>query len=431
MAGAISWAISFTGAEKSIAQLKTIDTLLNSISRKGGMFGGGAGGINIGGQGGTTFIGGVPSGTGRGSNAASTAAAAAGAAVGSGNSRTPRENLHSANEMLEKGLFEVRNNPTRMAKLQRNIKVMEGTIGYVEALAAGWETMKSGGKTGAITAAAKEAFRKAREEYEYSGPTAPGGYPVGSGIIRTLSNGLTEHIQGLSRGLRGGIGKIAGGDMAGGWAALKPVIGQIIAAFLILRKVTELLAEGIKHGAEAYQQGARHGSGVGTAFQLKSAFAAIGMGGGEENAMLAMGQFNPKAKKMTLPGGEVIGMMRAGQFAGAQQLTNMSKEFEVAMKDAASSARQMEESAKATQRLSMQTSAIGREWHTLWTQIAKDSQVYIGSILFLVKSGLQLANKWAEMMGKIGEFLHILPKDSTNFSQMGGAMGKSGPSFTR
>ena len=218
------------------------------------------------------------------------------------------------------------------------------------------------------------------------------------------------------------------GDFGGLFAKFLPVIGAVIVAFHILHKVVEQLAEGIKHGAEAYQRGARLGGPVGAHFQAEQAFKAIGMEGMDLQEL--QGQFNPRAKKFGVPDSEMIlGAARAGQLGNVQQLTNMSEEFKKAMRDGAANARQMEAASKTSQMLSMEAASIGREWDTMWTQISTVLMPVIMNVFEQIKIPIQMLNYVLEAIIKVATKIHLIHPPS-DFKQMGGSMGKSGPSFT-
>lgn len=241
----------------------------------------------------------------------------------------------------------------------------------------------------------------------YSGPIGPG--LKDAFTSQGIKNILVQKLLGGGIGGSGGGGGLLGLLSGGSFSKMFPAVIALTAAFAALHKVVHILTEAIKHGAEAYQMGARHGGSVGASFQLKSAFEAIGMGGGAENAMMAIGQFNTKAKKTTLSGGEVIGAMRAGQFANVQQLTNMSKEFEAAMRDAGDNARQMASAGKASQETNSQLVGIQREWQTLLTQISTELYPIIHSIADMIKSALEAMNALLEVSIKLKQILHIIP----------------------
>jgi hypothetical protein len=147
---------------------------------------------------------------------------------------------------------------------------------------------------------------------------------------------------------------------------------------------------------------------------------------------LLQGQFNPRAKKYGVPDTDMIlGAARAGQFGNVQQLTNMAEEFKAAMKDASSSAKQMESSAKANQQLSAAGSAISREWHTLLSQMSADMYPVIYGLERFAVTLLKILN-WMEEHSPTTlakRALGLIPEGSS-FSQIGGMMGKTGPSFT-
>ena len=434
MAASLQWQISFPGLDQQIVKLQQMKVLIDSISRgiSGMNAAGGRLGMVPGGMGGGTVI--LPSGTtGHGGGAVS--GAAAGAIAGGGAGGAVRDTLR---------------------ELSRERKAVQ--VAYRDRWSIGDESQEWVLKPEISNARAK--FIRSKMKYTgtpgYSSPIGPGmafgaanrqyggggiGYksPIGPGLLHGekwagLKASLMSDAGGGMGGITGGWKTAMGGGgfgglgsaLSGGFMKLIPLLGILYTAFNLLRKAAQLLAEGIKNGAEAYQKAARHANTVGASFQLKSAFAAIGLGGGEEDAMTAMGQFNPKARKTALSGGEVIGAMRAAQFANIQQLTNMSEEFEAAMKDAEANARQMEASSKATMIMSMDMSAISREWHTLLTQVAADMYPILHGMFDDAKKLLQIFNYLEEITIRIKQMLHMIPAGEPGQERTAGMGNRAG-----
>jgi hypothetical protein len=118
--------------------------------------------------------------------------------------------------------------------------------------------------------------------------------------------------------------------------------------------------------------------------------------------------------------------MRAAQFANIQQLTNMSEEFEAAMKDAEANARQMEASSKATMIMSMDMSAISREWHTLLTQVAADMYPILHGMFDDAKKLLQIFNYLEEITIRIKQMLHMIPAGEPGQERTAGMGNRAG-----
>jgi hypothetical protein len=443
MAGKISWQIELQGLDAQITKLRTLDTLLNAISRKGGMLGG-AGGINVGGSGGTTVVPGVPGGSSGINNSATVIAAAA---LGS----RPNVNRYDAqgnSKPVQPPYVAPKNINTLDQRLASAMKrgdwgaVSDISHRFASHFGTGYPPMLKGKPTAASHLPYSSLYPE--------GNLPPGGIRGGLQAMRMVSGdihsglGITGRVigNGLSTGAGAAVGAFgqAGKQVAGLFGSgpksmmgiLDKFFPQIIAitiAFEVLKKAVDLLINGIKKGAEMYQLAAKQATTVGKVSQLKSAFAAIGMGGAEEEAMTAMGQFNPNAKRTTMSGGQVIGAMRAAQFANIQQLTNMSKEFEAAMNDAASSARQMQLGAKANQEMSAGMVAISREWSTLLSQSATALQPFIQYVENTTEGFLKLANATLELYNRLQKFLHLIPSGEPGMTRVGG-MGSKGANIS-
>ena len=170
--------------------------------------------------------------------------------------------------------------------------------------------------------------------------------------------------------------RMSGGSMIGGLGAvlgemgpLKLGIIAVTSAFVLLYKSAQQLEEGIRHGAEAYQHAAKLGQGVGSTYQQASAFRAIGMEPPDISQLSY--EKNKKNGGYNAPDTDtILAAARAGQLGEVQQLLNMSKEFRAAMRDGANAAVEMEGAARQNLILAMSQSALGREWHTMLSQIS-------------------------------------------------------------
>src|ERR1035437_1989433 len=419
MSGRISWSISFDGLDAQIAKLRTLDTILNSISRKGGLLGGGTRGINIGGQGGTTFIGGVPSGTGAGASSATVAGLAAGVTAGESVGSTRATKLKSESIPIE---------------LRNFVNKSIGNKGITDK---GYEKLFTRyGMEGvkAFNQIRNERIARRKGIKESGVPTV-----ISPDYIKRINHlqesTILRNIKASGIGIGRNLGEMAGkGPMGASIASglltkLTSPLALVIAAFLVLHTVTKLLIEGIKHGAEAYQHAAKMGGDVGSHFALTEAFKAIGMEGIDTQAL--QGQFNPKAKKFGVPDSDmVLGAAKAGQFGNVQQLTNMSEEFKRAMERATDSAERMGKVAYTAQKITTAGSEVSVQWKTMLTQLAAAFYPLIRLIQGLSIGLVNAINTILEGINWLEKKLHIQPGVGPNFSQIGASMGKSGPSFT-
>jgi hypothetical protein len=252
-----------------------------------------------------------------------------------------------------------------------------------------------------------------------------------AGHLETLKFGAMDAMSAADKGLGGAVSPVAGaiGGVLGKFVKFLGPLGAVIAGFFALHKVVGLLTEGVKHGAEAFQRAARMGGKIGAHAQVEAAFKSIGLEGMDISEL--QGQFNPRAKKFNVPDSDMIlGAARAGQFGNMQQLTNMAEEFKEAMAAAKVSSEQLAFSAKATQVLSTQGSIISTEWKTMLSQLAAACYPLINLFEILAHGVLSLVNTFLKGINDIEQLLHLQPTTLDNFKQMGGSMGKSGPSFT-
>src|ERR1035437_7214154 len=417
MSGRISWSISFDGLDAQIVKLRTLDTLLNSISRKGGLIGGnGPGGINVNGRGGTTFL---PSGgTGAAGGGTAAAAAVAGATIGSSGvfSKDYMEKLGKKFEKRIKDLGltdaqlntpligDIRAAAARMVNNRRRQSPYKFNINNLGALTGNsmGNGMTIGAGAGGFTGAANTIFNGIGTGGFAGGrpPIIPGLPPAGRGGV----GGAGGAGGAWSGGLRNasaiasvaGAGKLA--KLFSAFGKFNLIVASVIAVLLLLRKTVQLLAEGTKEGASVFQLSARTARPGAENTRLKAAFGAVGLGGGEYEYQTAQQQFNPKAKTQGVPGTqEVIAALRPAQYANIQQLANMAKQFEEAMKRSESSARQMEQSSAAGQRLSMTGVIIGLKWNAMLEQLAE-----------ALSPVIELLQTWAEIiLDTINEFLEL------------------------
>ena len=234
----------------------------------------------------------------------------------------------------------------------------------------------------------------------------------------------------------GGIGGIGGGlgAVAGSLGPLVLATAALTGAFVLLKGVVHILSEGIKEGAKAYQQAARYGKSVSKTFTVDSAFKAIGME--TPDLSIIRGQLGGKGKganETKIPDTEIIlSAARAGELGNVQQLLNMANEFRKAMQDAANNARQMEYSSKATQNLSEQTSAIGREFKTMLAQIATDNYFTISLFLSAIQKLAAAINWIIEQSIKFKTAIGLIPENkSENKDQISGLGGSGGTQPTQ
>src|ERR1035437_4393786 len=271
MSGRISWSISFDGLDAQIVKLSTLDTLLNSISRKGGLIGGnGPGGINVNGRGGTTFL---PSGGTGAAGGGTAAAAVAGATIGSSGvfSKDYMEKLGKKFEKRIKdlGLTEaqlntpligdIRASAARMVNNRRRQSPYNFNINNLGALTGNsmGNGMTIGAGAGGFTGAANTIFNGIGTGGFAGGrpPIIPGLPPAGRGGV----GGAGGAGGAWSGGLRNasaiasvaGAGKLA--KLFSAFGKFNLIVASVIAVLLLLRKTVQLLAEGMKEGASVFQ----------------------------------------------------------------------------------------------------------------------------------------------------------------------------------
>ena len=175
-------------------------------------------------------------------------------------------------------------------------------------------------------------------------------------------------LRGMGSAAMRHLGRAAGMNremtsMIAGMGKFAPALIGAVVGLLVLREAIHLVIQGIKQGAEAYQQGARTGMGVGRVAQIGTALKSIGMNASDQDIMQ-------------------IG--RTG-YSNNTQFLNMADEFKSAMEDGASSARQMAGAAKELQQTSMNISSFSREWKTLWVQLGSAASSLISLITGAMK----------------------------------------------
>jgi hypothetical protein len=175
-------------------------------------------------------------------------------------------------------------------------------------------------------------------------------------------------------------------------------LAGVLAPLYAFHKAIQFLSKGMEKLGETYQMSARVARPASENVALKAAFAAAGLGGGEYEYQTAQQQFNPRARISTLPSsGEVIAAMRPAQYGNIQQLTNMAKQFDEAMKRAEDSARQMEASSAAGQRLALNGVIIGLKWNAMLEQLAETMSPVISLFQSLAEKLLGMVNESLEI----------------------------------
>jgi hypothetical protein len=135
-------------------------------------------------------------------------------------------------------------------------------------------------------------------------------------------------------------------------------------AALELRTFVKVIKEGIKVGSEAYRNAAGQGTKIGNNAQISTAFGQLGLPAPDMTYLRQILSGNTNQDSQI-----ILALAQMGQLGQAgQQLVNMSTEFKNAMQDGAQDAREMAESSKAAMQLSIDSTAIAREWHTMVAQ---------------------------------------------------------------
>lgn len=242
----------------------------------------------------------------------------------------------------------------------------------------------------------------------------------------TLNTKKWEETFGGGMSVTGGLGKVAAG-LVSKFTPLVVASAALYGAFKLLKEVIHLIAEGIKTGFEAFKNAARTGGSVSSNTQMDFAFKALGIEGLDAAQLQA--QFNRKSTQYKAPGtDEILGAAKTGQFGNAQQLSNLAEEFKAAMNDAAVNAKQIAESSKANFQVSVRMSELGREWKTLWTQIAAIVSPLLKEILDYLKLFLHMLNAKYEMYVWLGQKTGFISKGDKTFGNINGP--GVAPSFT-
>jgi len=432
MPGNISYRIEFEGLDTNLVKLREMDRLLNNIGRKGGF--GGGNGVNVpGGNGrGNTNVNVPPIyNSSNGAGAAETAGAAAAGASASSSSSSSSSKLESKMAQSYADFFSNIDNETwkRFRQYLSEFKLkgifekihLRGQVNLFQKWFASQNSLPPG-------------------FYEYAPGLFRKGSPPQPPQYSAWQNAWAQIKTNASLTNEGGIGNILKGS---GASPLSSALGSVINAFGFLKTIAlelfvafealkfvvkaveiaiKLLVEGIKHGAEAYQRGAKFGREVGNQFAIDSAFRAIGM---ETPDMLQLqGKFNPKSNKFEAPGtDEILGAARANQFGEGNQLLNMAKEFDYALKDAQGAAIQIQQSSKANQILLMDMTAVVREWNTLLSQTSSLFFQTIDDFLNDVKILFQFINFQMEKLVKWEQYFGLIPTGNTNFKNQTGGSG--------
>lgn len=440
MSAKVSYQIEFKGLDENIIKLTRLEGLLNSIGRHGGIIGG-QGGSGNGSGNNTNFIG-VPPSSGAGASVAREGvgageAAAIGAASGNLTSFGGRlkissdklaQELDKSYEKLDKTIKNWQNDQFGL-----DSKPRANHRGHTAATAANHDKNQAE-QFGLMYQQVKPGLYRPWGNYPNAiGPQINPNYaiggqgfnsPIGPQIPNLWKQLVAKGNGGLSDLGKGGsgtgAGAVFGGGLIGGlvdkFGVLKVATATLAAAFVAL----EVFLKTVKDGAEAYQRGARFGQSVGSQFQLDQASKAIGV---DIDTSQLQGQFNKKSNKFDAPGtDEILGAARIGQLGNAQQLLNMAEQFKEVMSDSANSARQMQTASGATMQLSIDISAITREWKTMLTQMVAALEPVLHLFTLTIKNVFEAINGRLESLTKILQLLHLIPQDSSNIkhNELGG-----------
>lgn len=455
MAGKIQWQIELVGIDKVVRQLEKVDALMRRIS---GYKGGGfldpntqprqrdGGPPNTHGGGGGSFSG-----------------AALGAAAGSSGKDGITRGVFDTNVALKQAAKELNIFANRFGKYTaETIKLQNEFVKQIQAgliklvginqktgegvysrtakgLRNDTTTPATGelGSRGNLRTVIKDVLDKVGSG-PFTGGTPPK-LPTWKDAFKPEN--IFKEIKGKTEGVKTAF---ATEGLFGGLKALRGAFLGIVAAGFLLKKVfevlkfvVELLVKGIEAGAKAYQQGAASGIGVRGTTQLEQALKSMGI---TEKPTFMM------ESAMQGGGGAqgVIGAARGSGFGGAQQLTNMAKEFEAAMKDASWSSRQMAQSAKTNQIMAQDLVGIQREWKTLLAQSSAALYPFIHAILDAIKDWLKMINLYIEFWNWIkSKIPGLLPSEGpgtvrgigtgaspngpTGMEKIGFTFGRGGP----
>jgi len=398
LAGKISWSVEFVGLDAALLKLKAIDRTLASISRHQGtsMLGSGAGGA---------------AGSGAGGSALGAAAGgAAGGAMGGASilAALEKSGFKQLPELLAKGLAVAHVSITKGFKdavkrfgsqLELGLSDPQSEFSFYGKQGTGRNVPGFGSppviappKIDSVGGIGKpvgifetigkkisDVFDKSLKGVQDFGKTSTAGLQKTFGAIGKV---ITASGMPGSQAVGAMFTRLAGvGSKLGAWgmAITAVIIGLVIALKFLLK--------GVEEGARIFQEAAASGWGVKQTSQLEQALKAIGIN--EKPTYLMQAAASSGGQGMA-------GAARASGFGGAQQLQNVGKEFAAAMIDAASSARQMEQSAKANQIISADLVGIQREWKTLLAQSAASMYPILKMMMDYIKNWLKLINLYLE-----------------------------------
>jgi hypothetical protein len=467
MSAKITYNLEFQGLNEQIVKLRELDSLLNSIGKKGGNIGNNGGNINT--RGGTSSGGGtviLPSGAkgvaaGEGI-AAGAQLAAAGSALKASKSfgkveKANTEYFAKMGELIKGNLVDVRgmtkdavgkmvvgsikHAESVQAKLQVNTDLLE-EWGYLvdkkidditkvmeyslTSIKTDKTLSKSEGYT--ILKKASDETHKARTKAQLDLINKPGNVydtqlqssvdkfgnskPYSGKISPKLENPHLKDIKSMASVF--GLGKLTGT-----LGKLGVVAGLVFVAFEGLKIAIKKSQEGIEYGSKTYRGAAGAGMGVGAHGQISSAFGQLGMNTPDLTVLRTMLTGNTKQDTNTILNAGQMGMLgRDGQ-----QLVNMAEEFREAMKGAAASAELMKETATANNKLKIDEYGIMLQWKTMWSQVSaifEPLMHHIFNIIALIEMGF---NKILNWILKIEHYLHIGSKPTEDFKPVWGASG--------
>jgi hypothetical protein len=254
-----------------------------------------------------------------------------------------------------------------------------------------------------------------------------------AGLLRLLSPGGMSSYMGstqLARGLFGGVG--AGGGGGGLFAAagaggpeVALAAAALYAAFKLLKVVTEelidIFKEGIQSGAKLFQEAASVGRSPVQLGQLQQTLQAVGISSEVSRMLLLYGQFGGPGGRMRgidAVQGMRLGAQRAGQMGDLQQINNLSRYIAYAWDQTAAAARQSAGVAKTLFITSMVGSLLKTQWDTMKEQLSAIFAPLIGGALAQAVWLMKGFNAELEAIVVILQRLHLLPKGTTDNTQM-------------
>lgn len=224
-----------------------------------------------------------------------------------------------------------------------------------------------------------------------------------------------KSLGGRIEAVGGFFGKLVGGaagkhikDFSDQLAKGKLGVTGLIAVVLLLKVSFEALINAAKRGAEAFQEAARVGHSIRDTSQLRFAMQAIGISGEATSHMLLEAERNRTQRQFGVPGTNMmVAAARVSGFGNVQQLANMSKEFEIAMRASAANARQMERSSGLNLLTSMLWNGLVREFQTMLSQLAAVISPLTDGIIALIKIILKGVNALLEGIIKLYSLLGL------------------------